>query len=71
MLKVIWMMKFMKSRNLEVIQMLKVVWRKWKHSEGFDACCLLGLAHLIIRLLYYPIVVFFFFFGEETTKINQ
>ena len=34
MLKVIWMMKFLKSRNLEVIRMLRVVWRNLK--EGFD-----------------------------------
>lgn len=36
MLKAIWMMKFLKSRNLkEVIRMLKVDWIKLK--EGFES----------------------------------
>ena len=34
MLKATWMMKFLKSRNLEVIQTSKVVWRNLK--EDFD-----------------------------------
>ena len=42
MLRVPWMMKLLKSRNLEVTQMSKVVWRK----EGFD------------RLVYYSILFF-------------
>lgn len=42
MLKAPWMMKLLKSRNLEVIQMSKVVWRK----EGFDLSIILILFFL-------------------------
>ena len=49
MLKATWMMKFLKSRNLEVIQTLRVVWRK----EGFDS-----------RRLYILYILNLFFFGE-------
>ena len=60
MLKAIWMMKFLKSRNLkEVIRMLKVDWIKLK--EGFESS------------LFFDIYIlsFLFFFLERSTEINS
>ena len=60
MLKAIWMMKFLKSRNLkEVIRMLKVDWIKLK--EGFESSLFFDI---------YPIVPFFFFGEEHRNKFK-
>jgi hypothetical protein len=60
MLKATSMMKFLKSRNLEVIQMSKVVWRKQTLASDQPACW----AFVLIR--YIPF--FHFFFGEGHNK---
>ena len=49
MLKVTWMMKFLKSRKVEAIQTLKVVWRKQGSDHGaFLFFFLIFDIHLII-----------------------
>lgn len=46
MLKATWMMKFLKSRRVEVIQTSKVVWRK----QGFNLVGALVLYRIIFFL---------------------